>query len=122
MALADVKKYYKSFEQTHMDAAKDLDELKELCKEGLVTQDKIDDLEEEFKSDDYMYQFFSYIMYLFSLPRRASKKNKQLEKDAKIREHFKLVKLTEDEVKLENEEVLNNFRKMIKEIKEDSEK
>lgn len=119
MALADVKKYYKIFEQTHNDAAKDLEELKDLCRQGLVTQDKIDDLSEEFETDDYMYQFFSYIMYLWNLPRRNSKRKKVLTKDEKIREKFKLVKLTEDEQKLENENVLKNFRQKIDKIKEE---
>ncbi len=122
MALADVKKYYKIYEQMHYDAWADFLELQEGCKQGLVTQDQVDDLQDELDELDDKYQFFSYIMFLFSLPRRDKKKQAVLSKEEAKRLQLKLVEYSEDEVKLENEDVLVNFRNKINQVKEAIEK
>lgn len=117
MALADVKAYFKTFEKAHLERFAIKEQAKEAVKDGYITQEKADQLEATFKKYDETYQFFAHIMYLYSKPVRGRKKEKFKLANKEIEDHFSRFGLDEESIKLENEDVLVNFRKYIENFK-----
>lgn len=120
MSYADVKQYYKIFEEAHLEEAEDLEDIKLECEKGNITEEKAQMLIDQFEQDDYMYQFFTRIMLYWSLPRRSKKRQQFLSKEENKKMFSKLIDFDEEEIRVENEDILKNFRQMCKEAKEES--
>ena len=116
MALADVKVYFKQVEDQWFEAKADLADFEQALKDKHITEDQLADVEENFAILDENYQRLAYIMHLFAIPNRHSRKLTQA--DLKLADKFSLVGADEDYVLKENEDALKNLRAEITRLKE----
>lgn len=116
MALADVKTYFKQVEDQWFEAKADLADFEQALKDKHITEDQMADVKENFAILDENYQRLAYIMHLFAIPNRHSRKLTTA--DIKLANKLSLVGADEDYVLRENEDALKNLRAEIARLKE----
>ena len=113
MALKDVKKYYSKIEDTYLSCKQNEKELIDEYKQGNISQEQLENYQKYISELKINYDRLAYIMYLFKLPNRQSKKNKYNDKD--LIKYFKENKATQEDVELENKDILVKLQQIIKE-------
>lgn len=118
MALADVKAFFKQLQSQRDEMKADLADFENALAEGHITEDQLQSVKEDFDLVETNYQRVLYIMYLFDIPNRHSKKTKFLQANRKLIEQFSLNKSDEDALITENENVIKHFRDELKRLKD----
>lgn len=114
MALADVKVYFKQVETQWFEAKNDLKDLEQALKDGHITEEHLEAIKADFDTIDTNYQRLAYIMHLFAIPNRHSRKQSHAEQE--LINKLTLVHADADYVKLENQNALTNLRKHIDQL------
>ena len=113
MALRHVKDFYKKQEKQYLKMLADSKEFDSLAKQGVVSSEQVENVHMMLSKLEENYKRLTYIMYLFALPNRDKKKDKNKIIKDNLKEHS-------DEIMLqENEDVLVNFKKKLEELKHD---
>lgn len=115
MALKDVKKYYSKIEDTYLACKQNEKELIDEYKQGNINQEQVETYKQYVEKLKVNYDRLAYIMYLFKLPNRQSKKNKYNDKN--LIKYFKENKATQEDIELENKDILVKLQQIIKEKK-----
>ena len=76
MALRDVKNYYFKMLAQYMEMKSDLADFEQALKDGFITEEQLQTAFEEVNKVQQNYERLSYIIYLFNLPNRKSKRKK----------------------------------------------
>lgn len=117
MAITHVKSYFKEVEAQYFEMLADLKDFEDGYKEGYITKEQIDQAEKYIEVLKNNYERLAYVMFLFNKPRKASAR-KSFNKTNKVLSNY-LEPSSESAIKAENENVLVNLRKYIKELKDD---
>ena len=120
MALKDVKKYYSKLQREYLEGKENMDYMINEFKEGKVNKDTFDNFEKYYKSLKENYDKISYIMYLFNVPRRDSKKDKYDKRNYNkdMVKYFQDNKVSKEYTYAENEYALTKLKEIVKEVKE----
>lgn len=110
MAIKDVRHYFYTMLAQYVEEKQNLADFEEALKEGLITEEQMQEATDTVASLEANYYRLAYIMYLLDMPNRKSKK------DAYVRQYKpivdELVKLGADidSIKKENSDALVHFK------------
>lgn len=114
MAIKDVRHYFYTMLAQYVEEKQNLADFEEALKEGLITEEQMQEATDTVAGLEANYYRLAYIMYLLDMPNRKSKK------DAYVRQYKpivdELVKLGADidSIKEENSDALVHFKAALK--------
>ena len=114
MAIKDVRHYFYTMLTQYVEEKQNLADFEEALKEGLITEEQMQEATDTVAGLETNYYRLAYIMYLLDMPNRKSKK------DAYVRQYKpivdELVKLGADidSIKKENSDALVHFKAALK--------
>lgn len=114
MAIKDVRHYFYTMLAQYVEEKQNLADFEEALKEGLITEEQMQEATDTVAGLEANYYRLAYIMYLLDMPNRKSKK------DAYVRQYKlivdELVKLGADidSIKKENSDALVHFKAALK--------
>lgn len=117
MALKQVKDYYLQVQAQYLEMVADAKDFDEALKAGMVEQSQFDQAQEMLTRIKENYERLSYIMYLFMQPNRKEKVAKFNKQNKLTQAQLEKYSGSQTTVMSENEDVLKEFKKLIKEIK-----
>jgi hypothetical protein len=117
MALRDVKQYYYAMLSQYLEEKQNLEDFSEALKEGLITEDQMQAAMESVASLEENYHRLAYIMYLFNIPNRATKKPAYIRQHKAIVDEFARLGVDTNSIKEENADALMHFKAALKELK-----
>ena len=121
MAIRDVREYYYTMLAQYLEEKQNLADFSDALKDGLITEDQMRDAVENVASLEENYHRLAYIMYLFNMPSRATKKPRYIHQHKPILAEFKRLGVDVDSIKEENIDALKHFKAALKELKEKDE-
>lgn len=116
MAVRDVRKYYYTMLSQYLEEKQNLADFEAALKDGLITEDQMNEALETVAELEKNYHRLAYIMYLLDMPKRSSKK------DAYVRQYKnilnELAELGADitSIKEENSDALVLFKAALKNL------
>lgn len=114
MAIKDVRHYFYTMLAQYIEEKQNLADFEDALKEGLITEEQMQEATDTVANLEANYYRLAYIMYLLDMPNRKSKK------DAYVRQYKpiidELVKLGADidSIKKENSDALVHFKAALK--------
>lgn len=118
MAKRDVALYFLQVQSQYFEMVKLAKEMNEELKKGFVTQEQVESIQNEMDILKANYERIAYIMLLLNKPNRKSKKSKE---ESIYKEWYDYLKdASKEAIMDENRDVLCDFKKFIKEIKDES--
>ena len=121
MAIRDVKEYYYTMLAQYLEEKQNLADFSDALKEGLITEEQLQDAIDNVASLEENYYRLAYIMYLFNMPSRAKKKPRYIRQHKAILDEFKRLNVDIESIKEENTDALKHFKAALKELKEKDE-
>lgn len=116
MSYKHVKDYYVQVEQQYMEALSDTADYKQAFEDGYLSQEQLEQAEDLLFALKQNYERLSYIMYLFNKPNKPNKALKYEKQFSYLNEWLKARSATKKSVLEENENVLVNYVKYIKDL------
>lgn len=121
MAIRDVREYYYAMLAQYLEEKQNLEDFSDALKEGLITEEQMQDAIDNVACLEENYHRLAYIMYLFNMPSRASKKPRYIRQHMPILNEFKRLGVDIEAIKDENTDALKHFKAALKELKEKDE-
>lgn len=121
MAIKDVRQYFYTMLSQYIEEKQNLADFEEALKEGLITEEQMQEAMENVASLEENYHRLAYIMYLFDMPNRGSKKASYVRQHKNILDELKALGADLDSVKAENTDALIHFKTALKKLKEKDE-
>ena len=121
MAIKDVRYYYYTMLSQYLEEKQNLEDFSEALKDGLITEEQMQEAMENVVSLEENYHRLAYIMYLLDMPNRDSKKKVYTKQYSTILEEFKRLGVDIDSIKKENTDALAHFKAALKALKEKDE-
>ena len=118
MAIKDVRIYFYNMLSQYIEEKQNLADFEEALKNGNITEDQMREALEVVAGLEENYHRLAYIMYLFELPNRGSKKASYVKQHKSILEELKRLGADIDSVKAENTDALIHFKATLKALKE----
>lgn len=116
MAVKDVKQYFYTMLAQYVEEKQNLQDFQEALKEGLITEDQMQEAMSTVESLETNYHRLAYIMFLLDMPNRDSKKAIYTKQHKKVLEELKRLGADADSVKKENEDALIVFKAALKKL------
>ena len=116
MSYKHVKDYYVQVERQYMEALSDTADYKQAFEDGYLSQEQLEQAENLLYALKQNYERLSYIMYLFNKPNKPNKVMKYEKQFSYLDEWLKARSATKKSVIEENENVLVNYVKYIKDL------
>jgi iron uptake system EfeUOB component EfeO/EfeM len=117
MALKHVRSYYLQCQEQYMEMVNDAKDFDDALKKGLVDQTQFDQAQVLLHKVKENYERLSYIMYLFLQPNRDKKVAKFNKQNKNLHNHISTSNYSSEAVISENDDILKEFKKLVKEIK-----
>lgn len=116
MAVRDVRKYYYTMLSQYLEEKQNLADFEAALKDGLITEDQMNEALETVAELEKNYHRLAYIMYLLDMPKRSSKKDTYVRQYKNILNE--LVELGADitSIKEENSDALVLFKAALKNL------
>ena len=121
MAIKDVKHYFYTMLSQYIEEKQNLADFSEALKEGRITEEEMQEAMEVVRELEENYHRLAYIMYLFEMPNRKSKKDTYIRQYSNILEEFKRLGVDIDSIKNENADALAHFKAVLQKLKEKDE-
>ena len=121
MAIKDVRDYYHSMLAQYLEEKQNLDDFAEALKDGLITEEQLQEVTEIVADLEKNYYRLTYIMYLLNMPNRPSKKAGYARQQKNVREGLHDLNADEESVVKENKDALAHFKKALRALKEKDE-
>ena len=121
MAINDVKHYFYTMLSQYIEEKQNLEDFSEALRDGLITEEQMHDAMETVANLEENYHRLAYIMYLFDMPNRATKKAAYIRQYGNILEEFKRLGVDIDSIKKENADALMHFKAVLNKLKEKDE-
>jgi hypothetical protein len=116
MAIKDVRQYFYTMLSQYLEEKQNLADFEEALKDGFITEEQMHEAMEAVAQLEENYHRLAYIMYLFDMPNRDSKKNTYIRQYKNILEEFKRLGVDIDSVKHENTDALAHFKLALKKL------
>ena len=112
MAYLDVKEYFLQVEDQYLSMKKEVENYKDLAKQGLMSKEHLDIIEDNLSGLEVNYKRLAYVIYLFNKPKSTKKRNK-IKDD--LEDKFKFIGVTKTQIIDENTNLMTSIRKYIDE-------
>lgn len=122
MAVKDVRNYYYTMLAQYLDEKQNLADFEEALKDGLITEEQMQEALDTVASLEANYYRLTYIMYLLDMPNRNSKKDTYVKQYKSILEELKRLGADIDSIKKENSDALTHFKTALKALKNKDER
>jgi hypothetical protein len=121
VAIKDVRQYFYTMLSQYLEEKQNLEDFTEALKEGLITEEQMQEAVDTVTSLETNYHRLVYIMYLLDMPKRPSKKKQYVRQYKTILDELKKLGADVDSVKEENTDALIHFKAALKALKEKDE-
>lgn len=121
MAIRDVRQYFYTMLAQYLEEKQNLEDFAEALKDGLITEEQMQEAVATVAELENNYHRLAYIMYLFDMPNKASKKAAYVRQYSSIVEEFKRLGVDIESIKAENTDALVHFKAALKALKEKGE-
>ena len=121
MAIRDVRNYYYAMLAQYLEEKQNLEDFSEALKEGLITEEQMQEAIDNVAGLEKNYHRLAYIMYLFNMPNRVTKKYTYIRQHKAIVDEFKRLGVDIESIKDENTDALKHFKAALKELREKDE-
>lgn len=121
MAIKDVKHYFYTMLSQYLEEKQNLEDFSEALKDGLITEEQMQEAMENVANLEENYHRLAYIMYLFDMPNRDSKKAVYIRQYGSILEEFKRLGVDLESIKKENTDALAHFKAALNTLAEKDE-
>ena len=121
MALKDVKNYYYHMLMQYLEEKQNLADFSEALKTGLITEEQMEEAMSNVVELENNYHRLAYIMFLFNMPNRDTKKDAYLKRNEILVEEFNRLGADLDSVKQENTDALLHFKAALEALREKDE-
>ena len=121
MAVKDVKEYYFKMFAQYLEMKNDLADFEQALKDGFITEDQMQEAMETVANLEENYHRLAYVMYLFEMPNRKSKKTGYIRQYKNILEEFERLGVDLESIKKENTDALAHFKAALNKLKEKDE-
>jgi HSP90 family molecular chaperone len=118
MAIKDVRQYFFNMLAQYLEEKQNLVDFESALKEGLITEEQMQEALENVVCLETNYHRLAYIMYLLDMPNKASKKAMYVKQYKTIMEEFKRLGADIDSIKEENSDALIHFKKALDALKQ----
>ena len=117
MAIKDVREYFYTMLVQYLEEKQNLKDFEEALKEGLITEEQMQEAVETVTGLENNYYRLAYIMYLFDMPNRKDKKASYVRQHKTILNELQRLGADIDSVKKENSDALIHFKTALKALK-----
>lgn len=114
MAIKDVRHYFYTMLAQYVEEKQNLADFEEALKDGLITEEQMQEATETVASLEANYYRLAYIMYLLDMPNRKSKKDAYVKQYKLILDELTKLGADIDSVKAENSDALIHFKAALK--------
>lgn len=114
MAIKDVRHYFYTMLAQYVEEKQNLADFEEALKDGLITEEQMQEATETVASLEANYYRLAYIMYLLDMPNRKSKKDAYVKQYKPILDELTKLGADIDSVKAENSDALIHFKAALK--------
>ena len=121
MAIKDVKQYFYTTLNQYLEEKQNLADFEDALKEGLITEEQMNEAMDTVLALENNYHRLVYIMYLFDMPNRGSKKAAYVRQYKTILDELTRLGADADSVSKENEDALIHFKAALKALKKKDE-
>ena len=122
MAIRDGKHYYYTMQNQYLLMKADLKDFEEGLKSGYITEDQLKDFQEDVAKVEQNFHRLGYIMFLFELPNKASKKKDYIKHNERLTAYFEDRDATIEKVVDENFSTIQHIREEIKKLSSKTDK
>lgn len=116
MAIKDVRHYFYSMLVQYIEEKQNLADFEEALKEGLITEDQMNEAMETVANLENNYHRLAYIMFLLDMPNKKSKKNAYVKQHKVILDELVKLGVDIESIKKENSDALIHFKAALKEL------
>jgi hypothetical protein len=117
MAIKDVRQYFYTMLAQYLEEKQNLADFEAALKDGLITEDQMQEAMENVVELEKNYHRLAYIMYLFDMPNRGSKKQIYVKQYKTILDELRTLGADIDSVKAENSDALIHFKAALEKLK-----
>lgn len=117
MAIKDVKHYFYTMLAQYLEEKQNLADFEEALKDGLITEDQMQEAKETVAGLEINYYRLAYIMYLFDMPNRGSKKAAYVKQYKSILKELEALGADIESIKKENSDALIHFKTALEALK-----
>jgi hypothetical protein len=121
MAIKDVREYYYTMLAQYLEEKQNLEDFSVALKDGLITEEQMQEAMENVANLEENYHRLAYIMYLFNMPNRLTKKPAYIRQHTAILNEFKRLGVDIDSIKDENADALSHFKMALNALREKDE-
>ena len=114
MAIKDVRHYFYTMLAQYVEEKQNLADFEEALKDGLITEEQMQEATETVASLEANYYRLAYIMYLLDMPNRKSKKDAYVKQYKPILDELTKLGADIDSIKAENSDALIHFKAALK--------
>lgn len=116
MAIKDVRQYFYTMLSQYIEEKQNLADFEEALKDGLITEDQMQEAMSTVADLETNYYRLAYIMYLLDMPNRKDKKGVYTKQYKNILEELERLGADLKSVKDENADALVHFKAALKNL------
>lgn len=116
MAVKDVKNYFFTMLVQYLEEKQNLADFEQGLKEGLITEEQLQEALDVVKDLETNYYRLAYIMFLLDMPNRKTKKSAYIKQNKVILEELKSLGADIESIKKENTDALIHFKAALKNL------
>lgn len=117
MAINDVRQYFYTMLAQYVEEKQNLADFEEALKEGRITEEQMSEATKVVADLETNYYRLAYIMYLFDMPNRSTKKAIYTKQYKSILKELKALGADIDSIKKENSDALIHFKAALEALK-----
>ena len=117
MAVKDVRNYFYTMLCRYIEEKQNLADFEIALKDGLITEEQMQDAMENVANLETNYHRLVYIMYLLDMPNRKSKKSGYVKQYQTILDELQRLGADIDSIKEENSDALIHFKAALEALK-----
>lgn len=116
MAIKHVAQYYYNILNQHIEFKDSLKDFDDAFSAGYITEERLNEIKEEFIKEEDNLARIQYIMYLLSIPNKKNKQNKYYSGTKDVIAYFEDNSADLNSIINENINIINTIKKQLKEI------
>ena len=117
MAIKDVRQYFYNMLAQYLEEKQNLTDFQEALKDGLITEDQMQEALDMVATLETNYHRLVYIMYLIDMPNNKAKKKVYMRQNKILLEELKKLGADIESIKQENTDALIHFKASLKALR-----
>jgi hypothetical protein len=114
MAVKEVRQYFYTVLAQYLEEKQNLADFEEALKNGLITEDQMQEALSTVSELEVNYHRLAYVMYLLDMPNRGSKKEGYVRQYKPILKELEKLGADIESIKAENSDALIHFKAALK--------